>query len=146
MAVAFLPVFYSHLALNDVPALLPLAVSVWGSAGVLTRGRPVDWAVAGAGLGLAAATKYTAGIVVLPLLVAAAFRLLGPGSARRGAAGRRDRRGGRGRRVFLIANPHALLSWDEFWSDVTQAGGGGVGLRQARASTRTRGSSTTSGC
>ena len=39
MAVAFLPVFYSHLALNDVPALLPLAVSVYGSAGVLTRGR-----------------------------------------------------------------------------------------------------------
>ena len=47
MAVAFLPVFYSHLALNDVPALLPLAVSVYGSAGVLTRGRAVDYAVAG---------------------------------------------------------------------------------------------------
>ncbi len=75
MAVAFLPVFYSHLALNDVPALLPLAVSAWGSAGVLMRGRRLDWAVAGAGLGLAAATKYTAGIVVLPLLVAAAYRL-----------------------------------------------------------------------
>ena len=51
MAVAFLPVFYSHLALNDVPALLPLAVSAWGSAGVLMRGRRLDWAVAGAASG-----------------------------------------------------------------------------------------------
>ena len=56
MAVAFLPVFYSHLALNDVPALLPLAVSAYGSAGVLTRGRTGDYLLAGAGLGLAAAT------------------------------------------------------------------------------------------
>jgi dolichyl-phosphate-mannose--protein O-mannosyl transferase len=89
MAVAFLPVFYSHLALNDVPALLPLAISVWGSAGVLTRGRRLDWAVAGAGLGLAAATKYTAGIVVLPLLAAAAYRFSDRGAraeALRGAA------------------------------------------------------------
>ena len=115
MAVAFLPVFYSHLALNDVPALLPLAVSAYGSAGVLTRGRAGDYAVAGAGLGLAAATKYTAGIVVLPLIVAWASQL---SSDRRAAV--------RGMVVgiavaavcFVAANPHALLSFSEFWSDV----------------------------
>ena len=42
------------------------------SAGVLVHGRAGDYALAGAGLGLAAATKYTAGICVLPLAVAAA--------------------------------------------------------------------------
>ena len=134
MAVAFLPVFYSHLALNDVPALLPLAVSVWGSAGVLTRGRPVDWAVAGAGLGLAAATKYTAGIVVLPLVVAAAYRLADReqrSAALRGAG----LAGALAVAAFLIANPHALLSWDEFWSDVSKqeeaaSGFGKLGLDQ----------------
>jgi hypothetical protein len=134
MAVAFLPVFYSHLALNDVPALLPLAVSVWGSAGVLTRGRRLDWAVAGAGLGLAAATKYTAGIVVLPLLVAAAYRLSDRGAwaeALRGAAAAAALAAA----FFLVANPHALLSWGEFWADVSKqeeaaSGFGKLGLDQ----------------
>ena len=115
MAVAFLPVLYSHLALNDVPALLPLAVSVYGSAGVLTRGRAVDYAVAGAGLGLAAATKYTAGIVVLPLIVAWASQLP---ADRRAALRGLVVAGAVAAVCFVLANPHALLSFDEFWSDV----------------------------
>ncbi len=119
MAVAFLPVFYSHLALNDVPALLPLAVSVWGSAGVLTRGRRSDWVVAGAGLGLAAATKYTAGIVVLPLVVAAAYRFADK-DARSAALRGALIAVGASVAAFLIANPHALLSWSEFWGDVSK--------------------------
>jgi hypothetical protein len=115
MAVAFLPVFYSHLALNDVPALFPLAVSAYGSAGVLTRGRLTDYAVAGAGLGLAAATKYTAGIVLLPLAVACASQLLAaPRPALRGMALAAIA----GAAAFVLANPHALLSFDEFWTDV----------------------------
>lgn len=72
MAVAFLPVFYSHLALNDVPALAPEALALVGVAGVLRRGRFTDYALAGIGLGVAVATKYTAGIALLPLLAAAA--------------------------------------------------------------------------
>ena len=115
MAVAFLPVFYSHLALNDVPALLPLAVSAYGSAGVLTRGRPGDYLLAGAGLGLAAATKYTAGIVVLPLAVACASQLL---AGRRAALRGMAMAAAAAAVAFIAANPHALLSFDEFWTDV----------------------------
>jgi hypothetical protein len=115
MAVAFLPVFYSHLALNDVPALLPLAVSAYGSAGVLARGRPVDYVVAGAGLGLAAATKYTAGIVALPLVVACASQLL---ADRRSAVRGLALAGGVAAACFVLANPYSLLSFDEFWADV----------------------------
>src|SRR4051794_30954554 len=33
LAVAFLPVFYAHLALNDVPTLAPIALSLLGTAG-----------------------------------------------------------------------------------------------------------------
>jgi hypothetical protein len=119
MAVAFLPVFYSHLALNDVPALFPLTVSAYGAAGVLVRGRTTDWALAGAGLGLAATTKYTAGIVILPVAVAAAFQLAEPASrarALRGAA----LAAGLALAVFVLANPHAVVSFDEFWSDVSK--------------------------
>ena len=64
-AVAFLPVFYAHLALNDVPTLLPLTLSLLGSAGVLRKGRYRDYLIAGVGLGLACASKYTAGIVLV---------------------------------------------------------------------------------
>ena len=75
-AVAFLPVFYAHLALNDVPTLAPLTLSLLGSAGVLRKGRKRDYVVAGVGLGLACATKYTAGIVVVPFAVAVISRAL----------------------------------------------------------------------
>ena len=76
MAVAFLPVFYSHLALNDVPTLAPIALSLWGTAGVLRDGRVRWYALAGVGLGLSCATKYTGGIVLLPLLAAAGVQLV----------------------------------------------------------------------
>src|SRR5262249_4235416 len=66
-AVAFLPVFYAHLALNDVPTLAPLTLSLLGTAGILRKGRSLDYLLAGVGLGLACASKYTAGIVLLPL-------------------------------------------------------------------------------
>src|SRR4051812_9081337 len=57
MAVAFLPVFYSHLALNDVPTLAPIALSLWGTPGVLRDGRP-RWDVLGrARPGLACAAE-----------------------------------------------------------------------------------------
>ena len=82
MAVAFLPVFYGHLALNDVPTLVGLTLSLLGTAGVLRRGRIIDYLLAGLGLGLAAATKYTAGVMLLPLLgaVVAQYRDARPGA------------------------------------------------------------------
>src|ERR1039458_2711350 len=46
MAVAFLPVFYGHLALNDVPTLAPLTLALLGTAGILRRGRLLDYLVA----------------------------------------------------------------------------------------------------
>jgi len=114
-AVAFLPVFYSHLALNDVPALAPLTLSLLGSAGVLRRGRLRDHALAGVGFGLACATKYTAGIVLLPYLVAAGGRLLDGGrpQLRRELAGVAAM-AGCAIASFLIANPYSLLDYSSF--------------------------------
>ena len=67
---AFLPIFYSHLALNDVPTLAPVALSLYGVAGVMRTGRWRDYVLAGIGVGLAAATKYTGGITLLCLVAA----------------------------------------------------------------------------
>ena len=88
-AVAFLPVFYAHLALNDAPTLAPVTLSLLGTAGVLRKGRARDYLLAGVGLGLACASKYTAGIVLLPLVAAVAARYLQaePGAARRALGG-----------------------------------------------------------
>ncbi|HEY7962255.1 MAG TPA: glycosyltransferase family 39 protein [Solirubrobacteraceae bacterium] len=138
-AVAFLPVFYSHLALNDVPTLAPLTLSLLGTAGVLRRGRRRDYVLAGVGLGLGCATKYTAGIVVLPLLAAvvARWREIGAseevgepaGALARGGAGARAARaqvvngvllaGALAAVSFLIANPYALLDLHRFRADLS---------------------------
>jgi Dolichyl-phosphate-mannose-protein mannosyltransferase len=116
--LAFLPIFYSHLALNDVPTLAPVALSLYGIAGVMRRGRTRDYAIAGLGIGLAAATKYTGGITILCLLGAfvtdAAGQSLVPSLRRLGLAlllalG-----------AFLLANPYAVLDFSAFQAGVSQ--------------------------
>ncbi|MCW3033984.1 MAG: hypothetical protein QOK19_2283 [Solirubrobacteraceae bacterium] len=118
-AVAFLPVFYSHLALNDVPTLAPLTLSLLGTAGVLRKGRLRDHLLAGIGLGLACATKYTAGIVLVPYLLAAASRAIddGPVARRRTLAGVATLAAG-ALAAFVIANPYALLDYSSFHREV----------------------------
>ena len=103
-AVAFLPVFYAHLALNDVPTLAPLTLSLLGSAGVLRKGRKRDYVLAGVGLGLACATKYTAGIVLVPFVSRRlATRYLDATAGARAAVGRRALLGLRARSGALRA-------------------------------------------
>jgi hypothetical protein len=123
-AVAFLPVFYAHLALNDVPTLFPLTLSLLGSAGVLRKGRRRDYLLAGVGLGLACASKYTAGIVLLPLLAAATARYLNvEADARAYVVGRRAvigflLAGLAALLSFLIANPYAVLDYQDFHAEL----------------------------
>ena len=145
MAVAFLPVFYGHLALNDVPTLVGLTLSLLGTAGVLRRGRMTDYLLAGVGLGLAAATKYTAGVMLLPLLGAAVaqYRDARPGADRWSGVdeshaerdeslAERDGTPGTSRDVaigvgiallaalaaYLIANPYSLLDFHAFSAEL----------------------------
>jgi hypothetical protein len=134
-AVAFLPVFYSKLALNDVPTLAGLCLALWGAAGVLRLGRPRDYVFAGIGLGLACATKYTGGIVLLALLGA-----VGAQYAVRG--GRSVALRGLGIAAaaslvtFVVANPYALLDFGAFveglshQSDASGDAAGKLGLTQ----------------
>jgi ABC-type dipeptide/oligopeptide/nickel transport system permease subunit len=115
MAVAFLPVFYSKQALNDVPAMAWVAFALWGSAGVLTRGRRLDYALAGLGIGLAAGTKYTGIVVLLALLAAAALR---PRGQRRSAALGVALALGIAVVAFLVTNPYAILDHRHFLADL----------------------------
>ena len=140
-AVAFLPVFYSHLALNDVPALVPLTASLIGSVGIMKRGRTRDYLLAGIALGLATATKYTAGVAILPLLAATVIRHLDVRTQRRSAGGARGMPAPAGLLVaavcallaFLAANPYTLLDFHHFVnelaheSSVAEEAGGKLG-------------------
>src|SRR4051812_2304586 len=129
MAVAFLPVFYSHLALNDVPTLVGVTLALVGVGGIVRRGAPIDFVVAGAGLGLGCATKYTAGIVLLPI-VAAAIARGRPGLPKLAIAG------GVALLTFVIANPYALLDFSAFTDGLNHQStaadevGGKLGLTQ----------------
>jgi hypothetical protein len=123
-AVAFLPVFYSHLALNDVPTLAPLTLSLLGAAGVLRKGRWHDYLLAGVGLGFACASKYTAGIVLVPLIAAAAARLFEgdePRERRRVAlriAAGLALAGVVAFAAFVLANPFSLLDYKDFHAEL----------------------------
>lgn len=118
LSLTFLPVHYSHFALNDVPTLLPLCLGLFGLAGVIERGRALDYGLAGLGLGLATGTKYTAAALSLAIFAAWAIRW------------RDDRT--RGRRefkllllaagvslvAFVIVNPFAVLDPHKFLYDL----------------------------
>jgi len=134
MALAFLPVRYSHLALNDVPALMPICLALVGVAGIYRNGRMREYALAGVALGLGCATKYTAGVIVVSLVAAAVVSRAG---------GRREARI-RGVAVatacavgaFLLANPYSVLDAHAFLAGLHKqsatAGevGGKLGLEQ----------------
>ena len=63
-----------HFALNDVPTLAPLCLALVGVAGIYRAGRLRDYALAGRRASAWPARPSTpAGIVLLPLLVAAAL-------------------------------------------------------------------------
>ena len=71
LSFAFLPVSYSRIAVTDVGTLAPIALSVVGAVKVWEDGRLRWWLLAGGGAGLAVGFKYTAGLVLLSLAVAA---------------------------------------------------------------------------
>ncbi|HEU4976890.1 MAG TPA: glycosyltransferase family 39 protein [Baekduia sp.] len=116
LAVAFLPVFYSHLALNDVPTLAPICLALYGAARILhDGGRLRDYALAGVGLGLACATKYTGGIALLPIAAAGGVWLVRRTPSHRGiAVAGLVLAAVAALAAFVIANPYALLDLDAF--------------------------------
>ena len=119
MAVAFLPVFYSKHALNDVVALAPIAVALVACLLIYERGAWTDWALAGGAIGVAAATKYTAAAMLLTVAVAAGLRIeRDRGELRRVLIGLAIA-GAACAVVFALLNPYALLNAGEARDQIT---------------------------
>ncbi len=115
--LGFLPIFYSHLALNDVPALAPVALSLYGVAGVLRNGARRDYVIAGIGIGLAGATKYTGAITAVCLIAAAICD--GAGGAPFKTLRRLVLALGCAVLAFIAANPYSILDFSAFHAGVT---------------------------
>lgn len=75
IAFGFLPVFYSHQALNDVPTLLPLTVALVGALLVYEKGDWPYFLLTGAALGAATGTKYLAAPFVVAIITAIVLRV-----------------------------------------------------------------------
>jgi hypothetical protein len=110
LAFAVLPVAYSRYALTDVGVLLPMAITVYAVAKIHEDGARRYYVIAGVALGLTVGFKYTAGLVLVPVLVAIALQA------------RKDLRelaiglsivGGLAVVVFALTNPYFLLDIDE---------------------------------
>ena len=115
LSFAFLPVAYSRVAVTDVGALAGVALALLFAARAAEEGRTRDYALAGAAAGLAISFKYTAGLVLLPLGVAALARL--PADRLR-AVGGLALGGALAALVFVLLNPYVFGSLDQWWTDL----------------------------
>jgi hypothetical protein len=75
LTFTFLPVVYSRIALTDTGTFLPVVLCVYFSLRAWEDGRRRHYVLAGVAAGFAIGFKYTAGLVLVPLFVAALVRL-----------------------------------------------------------------------
>jgi tetratricopeptide (TPR) repeat protein len=112
LALMPLHVRFSHLAITDVPAAFWISLALLWALRLLQEGRRLDFLLAGLFAGLAAATKYPAGLVLLPVLGAGWHR--SPRLAAQTAA--------IALLCFALATPYAWLDSGRFWSDLSAMG------------------------
>ncbi len=114
LAVSPTSVRNSQLITPDTFAAFWVLLSVWGSLGILHRGKVSDYVIAGITGGLALSTKYNAALVVLPIVLAHFLR--------RGRAGFFDAKMYVALALtglaFLLATPYALLDRSKFLEDL----------------------------
>lgn len=116
---AYLPVFYSHQAINDVPTLLPLTLALVACLAVHERGSWTDVLLAGGLVGVAAATKYLAAPMALLIGLALLLRVL-DGRTRPSVAALRLSAAAIACVACLIAlNPFIAVEPDKFWANFT---------------------------
>ena len=113
---------FSHLATTDVPAVFWLSLALLYAVCIVQEGRRRDHLLAGLAAGLAAATKYPAALICLPIAIASLHRpkkyLALSGTAAIGG--------------FALATPYVLLDFTAFWHDFA-----GMGREHLLGTTRT---------
>jgi len=115
LAFAFLPVAYSRVAVTDVGALIGVALSLGLAVLAYERGAIRWFLLAGGAAGLAVSFKYTAGLALLPVAIAALARVRVDG---RRALGGLVLGVLLAAVVFVVLNPYLFTSFDGWWTDL----------------------------
>ena len=115
LAFAFLPVAYSRVAVTDVGALIGVALALGFAVLAYERGAIRWFLLAGGAAGLAVSFKYTAGLALLPVAIAALARVRVDGWR---ALGGLALGGLLAAAVFAVLNPYLFTSFDAWWSDL----------------------------
>ena len=136
LAFAFLPVAYSRVAVTDVGALIGVALSLGFAVWAYEDGRVRFFALAGAAAGLALSFKYTAGLALLPLAIAAIARLRADPVQRARRASRSAR--GSPAVVFVAAQPVPVRLARRLVERPSRPGRGGGGPAEAGPGVRRR--------
>ncbi|NTW00953.1 MAG: phospholipid carrier-dependent glycosyltransferase [Oscillochloris sp.] len=131
MAIARFPVENSHFIATSSPTSIFTALMLIGAWGVARDGRWPGYILAGLATGLAAGTKYNAGLTGLGLGIAAAtfvFNQWRSGATPMSTLSIRHglrllAAGALASSAFLITNPFIVLSWSHFYADVTGQSG-----------------------
>src|SRR4051794_39948893 len=114
LTFGFLPLTYSRIAVTDVGVLAPVALSIVGSVRVWEDGRLRWWLLAGVGAGVAVGFKYTAGVVLLPLAIAAvAVAIRGGREALPRAAGAALLAALAAVLAFFVTNPYFFFDFSD---------------------------------
>jgi len=116
IAFAFLPVAYSRLAVTDAGSLAGVALALLGCVRLAESGgrRPV--LLTGAAIGLALSFKYTCGLLLLPLAIAAGCRVRADGALN--AIGMFLGATVLAGAVLMVLNPPLLLNLSELRADL----------------------------
>ena len=135
VGLTYLPVFYSHHALNDAPTLLPLALALWACLRLHERGGTTVAALAGAATGVAAGTKYLAAPMSVVIALALLLRVLERRQRPLSALGDLTVAAAACLGGLLLLNPFMVLEAGKFWGDFSgqSAQAGTAKLGQAGA-------------
>ena len=113
LAFAFLPVAYSRYALTDVGVLFAIALAAYAVVKIHEDGARRYYLIAGAALGLTVAFKYTAGLILFPLVLAIVLRALKEERTLRELAIATGIVAGVSVLMFFLTNPYFVLDLDE---------------------------------
>ncbi|WP_165355160.1 ArnT family glycosyltransferase [Nocardioides oleivorans] len=117
VGLSYLPVFYSHHALNDAPTLLPTALALAACLRLHDRGGTRLAALAGLAVGVAAGVKYLAAPMAVVVGLALLLRVVG-GRQRLAPALRDLAAAAVACLAGLVAlNPFMLVEVGKFWGD-----------------------------
>jgi hypothetical protein len=113
---AFLPVAYSRIAVSDAGALAGVALALYGCVRLAEGGGRRYVLLTGVAIGLALSFKYTTGLLLLPLAIAAGLRLRSDGL--RDAVVAFGGAAVLAALVLMVLNPALLLNFSEFRADL----------------------------